>query len=119
MSEFSVGPPSAGGTPAGAVEKLLGELEEALRQQLVLAGKSDFEGMLAATEKLEELLRRAQKLPRPLPASCADRLGRIQASHGRLRLTLAQRKEELAHELDQVRLGKRTLRAYGGGAHNR
>ena len=101
---------------ASPAESILAELEAALVEQLSLAGKDDLEGVLTASRGLEELLRRAEGVPRPMSRQCLDRLARVRDLHRRLAVTLAQRKQELAGQLRQLRQGKRTLRAYGDNA---
>jgi len=115
MSEL----PADSASSAPAADKLLAELEDALDRQLARASRDEFEQMLPAFEQLEPLLRRAQALPGPLPAGCAERLQRIRESHRRLQLMLAERRDALAGDLDQLRRGKRMLRTYGRGPASR
>ena len=119
MSEPRAEPTSDAERTPGATGKLLSALERALARQLALAGKGDFKAVLAEGDKTEEILEEVEKLPRPLPPSCVDRLEGIRELHRRLRLTLAQQKDETAGSIAQLRLGKRTLRAYGGGRPGR
>jgi len=93
-------------------ERLLAELEEALSQQVRCAGRGDLEGILALGEVVDELLSRTTTSAPPLTLTAAERLERIRALRHRLELTLAALKAQLARDLERMRLGKRTLRAY-------
>jgi len=108
------GTAQSGGTSAPRAERILDELEAALRQQLRLAGNRDYDSLDELNRKVEELLGRATALPGPLSANAAECLRRIGTLRKHLLLSLAGRKDELAGKLGALGRAKRTLRAYRG-----
>ncbi len=108
---------SSGNTAGpGTEQQLLSRLERALSDQLSLARKGDLAAAVGASDTVRELMQRLEALPRPLPAAHAEQAGRILKLYRQVRLTLAQRREELAGKLEQLGRGKRTLKAYRGGS---
>jgi hypothetical protein len=91
---------------------VLEELESALARQLASLGQDDLDGVEAACARLEALVRAAEDAPPSAPGT-SERLKRVRDLYRRLRLTLAERKSDLARRLDRIRRGRRTLRAYG------
>jgi hypothetical protein len=98
--------------PPGDADAPLAELEELLRRQLSLARRGRLDEVEALNGEVGRLLGRAERLP---PARrAAEALRRIASLRERLVLTLAQRRHDAAGEIDRLRKGRRTLRAYGG-----
>ncbi len=108
---------SAGPDPGRrADEQVLAELEEALSEQLALARGNQLDACQAAADRVEKLLHLAREIPEPISPAGMERLKRIDLLYRRLGLTIAQHKAELGGQIERLRQGRTTLRAYGGGA---
>lgn len=94
------------------IERLLSELDSAISQQISLVQNDDLETVEALAGRVDEVLQRVGTICTELSPTCAERLKRIYDLYRKLCLILAQRRDELAHELARLSRGSRGLRAY-------
>lgn len=99
--------------PADAApDRILDELEDALRHELDRFGLMDPDAADEIDRRLIDFARLVRICPPADPAACAERLRLIEKLHTRLAIRLALQRDETAARLARLRQGKATLRAY-------
>ena len=97
----------------GDLAELLDDLEHALTRQVELAQQQDFEAVLALAQAADQMLARAGAIAPSALRQHTDRLTRIRELHRRLRLIIAEHRQEVAQKRAQSKQGRAALHAYG------
>ncbi len=97
--------------PDAADARLLDALAETLSRQIDLAARGRIGEVAALNGEVAALLARVEA--HTLAPSAAPSLRRIRQLRRRLALMLAQKRADAATEIDKVRRGRESLRAYG------
>ncbi len=99
--------------PAGAAARdALQRLEEALARQLQDARRGDLQAVADAARRVDGLLEGLRRHQQALAAEELDWLKRIAELHRRVRLIVAQGRQEALQQMQRTSRGRKTLRAY-------
>jgi len=92
--------------------KLIDKLHDVLQRQIRMARKGDLGEVEKLTPEAERILKKISRLSNSQLIKQSDTWKNVEQTYKKLSLTLSSQKQSIQQQIQQIREGRKTLKAY-------